>query len=179
MSAATSPCKSVPLFAAERGRAQRACVFGVEAHMYFFYLAVNRGSLCTANSQGKDINFPAVRIWASRSLFALPQQGRAGAEPPRRRRARPGGRDSGASCQGLPFFFFVFPAFPRGNLKLGSNGSPCRQLRPGGRRGAAPRCEGAIPVWERCRRRVFVKTRCKCLCNNHFTRSTRYSVLTE
>lgn len=108
MSAATSPCKSVPLFAAERGRAQRACVFGVEAHMYFFYLAVNRGSLCTANSQGKDINFPAVRIWAARSLFALSQQGRAGAEPPRRRRARPGGRDSGASCQGLPFFFLFF-----------------------------------------------------------------------
>lgn len=156
MSAATSPCKSVPLFAAERGRAQRACVFGVEAHMYFFYLAVNRGSLCTANSQGKDINFPAVRIWASRSLFALPQQGRAGAEPPRRRRARPGGRDSGASCQGLPFFFFCFSSFPMGESQAGEQWFSLPAAQAGGKtrgrsplRGSDPRL-GAVPETRVC-----------------------------
>lgn len=155
MSAATSPCKSVPLFAAERGRAQRACVFGVEAHMYFFYLAVNRGSLCTANSQGKDINFPAVRIWAARSLFALPQQGRAGAEPPRRRRARPGGRDSGASCQGLPVFF-CFSSFPPGESQAGEQWFSLPAAQAGGKmrgrsplRGSDPRL-GAVPETRVC-----------------------------
>lgn len=40
--------------------------------MYFFYLVVNRGLLCIANSGGKDINFPGTRFGDSEE-FCLPE----------------------------------------------------------------------------------------------------------
>lgn len=67
-------------------------VFALQTPMYFFYLVVNSGGLCTANSAGGDINFPRAAFWGSDD-FCLPRaaQGPGGAAL-RFFRAPPGGR---------------------------------------------------------------------------------------
>lgn len=121
--------------------------------MYFFYLVVNRGLLCIANSGGRDINFSATRFGDSEEFCLAEGCGRERSGPSMLPATRVGRLVLFVLIiiENFSFFFFFSRIFSNFLVQVGRKClillSVSATCRTGGRGGdTRSRSEGIIPL---------------------------------